>query len=144
MFSEHLEKENMDFCAVWDKCIPERFYKYVFQPIGLIYLNGQNVLRLKKNSVYKTEIIRLKYVLEDPNNYQDLCNYFGKYWKIYQYIYAFLFPNFYIANQECGIDIHTFFVLNFKERAHNKEQKENARKNANICTELKNVNEFEQ
>ena len=116
----------MDFCAVWDKCIPERFYKYVFQPISLIYLNGQNVLRLKKNSVYKTEIIRLKYVLEDPNNYQDLCNYFGKYWKIYQYIYAFLFPNFYIANQECGIDIHTFFVLSFKERAHNKEQKENA------------------
>ena len=101
---------------LWDKCIPESLYKHVCKPDNFICLNGQNVFYTKT-----AEIVFL--YASDINNYREFQVYFERYFKIYQYVNALLFPIFYVQNDAQGIDLRGFYILHFKEWSEEKKKK---------------------
>ena len=60
-------------------------------------------------------------------------------------VYALLSPSFYVHSQTLGVNIRTFFILNFKVLLENKKKiKEYQVNNAEVYAERKKIDNFEQ
>ena len=75
-----------------EECVPARFYKFVCHSEKFIFLISINVL------YPKTEETTVEHVTENQENYNEMRNYFERYYKSFQCVYTTLFPKFYAPN----------------------------------------------
>ena len=93
---------------LWRECILSEFYRYICQDENFKYLNGKDVnqsgvLEIVENFIDK-KIYNLRMLQVNLANYKD----------IYQYVYAHVFPEIYLATEKRRIDLKSNFHILFK------------------------------
>ena len=116
------EQRNM-VKMLWEKCLPTKFYEHVKKPDNFFILNsGKLTFNQAKNIV-------LSYI-QLPDTWKELTEIITKRQKVYQYVFATVFPTTYLQINKYGIKIRNDFSLCFTEwlnenikRCHPYEQK---------------------
>ena len=93
----------------WEDCNEPSFYKHICQPDNFLYLNGKNVIYQRV-----AEIV-VNYVKADENNFSKLKIKLIENQKIFQYVYASVYPEIYSFIEKRGVDMRNNFHLKFKE-----------------------------
>ena len=91
---------------LWEKCVPNKFDKHIFQKEHFMFLNELHVSHYKREEIVTNM------------RQQVILSFFLAYFQIYnficQYVFSVLFKYF-INNVKRGIDIRAHFMLYFKE-----------------------------
>ena len=112
------DKEQRDMVKMlWEKCLPTKFYEHVKKPDNFFILNsGKLTFNQAKNIV-------LSYV-QLPDVWQELTKMIVKRLKVYQYVFATVFPITYLQINKYGIKIRNDFSLCFSEWLNENIKKE--------------------
>ena len=112
------DKEQRDMVKMlWEKCLPTKFYEHVKKPDNFFILNsGKLTFNRAKNIV-------LSYV-QLPDVWQELTKMIVKRQKVYQYVFATVFPTTYLQINKYGIKIRNDFSLCFCEWLNENIKKE--------------------
>ena len=87
----------------WEDCTEPSFYKRICQADNFLYLNRKNVIYPRV-----AEIV-MNYIEADENNFVKLKRKLTENQKIFQYVYASLYPEVHR-----GVDMRNNFHLKFK------------------------------
>ena len=114
------EKRNM-VKMLWEKCLPARFYEHIKKTDNFTILNsGKLTFNQSKNIV-------LAYI-QQPDVWQELTKMIINRQKVYQYVFATLFPLNYLQTNKYGIKIRNDFSLCFSEWLNDKIKKDHLQK----------------
>ena len=110
------EQRNM-VKMLWEKCLPTKFYEHVKKPDNFFILNsGKLTFNQAKNIV-------LSYI-QLPDTWKELTEIITKRQKVYQYVFATVFPTTYLQINKYGIKIRNDFSLCFTEWLNENIKKE--------------------
>ena len=116
------DKEQHDMVKMlWEKCLPPKFYEHVKKPDNSFILNSG---KLTFNQAKK---IVLSYI-QLPDVWQKLMKIIIKRQKVYQYVFATVFPLTYLQINKYGIKIKNDFSLCFSEWMNENIKKEHLQK----------------
>ena len=93
---------------IWDACVLQKFPKFIYLKENFIDLCQTHISYQKANNIV------LKFIEEDPQNFELLKATLRKHLRTIQYMYSLLFPNIYnrtnkfIINNKSHFD---FFLL---------------------------------
>ena len=112
------DNEQRDMVKMlWEKCLPAKFYEHVKKPDNFLILNsGKLTFNQAKNIV-------LSYI-QLPDLWQELMKIIIKIQKVYQYVFATVFPITYLQINKYGIKIRNDFSLCFSEWLNENIKKE--------------------
>ena len=129
------DKEQRDMVKMlWEKCLPPKFYEYVKKPDNFFILNsGKLTFNQSKNIV-------LSYV-QLPDVWNDLKKITVKRQKVYQYVFATVFPTAYLQVNKYGIKIRNDFSLCFSEWLNENIKKEQLKQLGKTAANYVNNNE---
>ena len=82
---------------LWEKCIPNKFYRIICQNSYFINLDQLNVTYNKANDIMNE--------FASVRSCSSFARYFEEYRLVYQYVCSVLFPKFIILNQKYGVEI---------------------------------------
>ena len=112
----------------WEDCNEPSFDKHIWQPDNFLYLNGKKVIYPRI-----AEIV-MGYIQADENNFGKLTKKPIENQKMFQYVYASVYPEVYSFVEKRGVDMRNNFHLKFKEEkkiAKEKKTKRNGREKTN-------------
>ena len=112
------DKEHRNIVKMlWEKCLPAKFYEHVKKPDNFVIINsGKFNFNQAKNIV-------ASYV-QQANVWKELTDLIVKRQKIYQYVFANVFPTTYLQANKYGIKIRNDFSLCFSEWLNENIKKE--------------------
>ena len=131
----YADKEQRDMVKMlWEKCLPPKFYEYVKKPDNFFILNsGKLTFNQAKNIV-------LSYV-QLPDVWNDLKKIIVKRQKVYQYVFATVFPTAYLQVNKYVIKIKNDFSLCFSEWLNENIKKEQLKQLGKTAANYVNNNE---
>ena len=131
----YADKEQRDMVKMlWEKCLPPKFYEYVRKTDNFFILNsGKLTFNQAKNIV-------LSYV-QLPDVWNDLKKIIVKRQKVYQYVFATVFPTVYLQVNKYGIKIRNDFSLCFSKWLNENIKKEQLKQLGKTAANYVNNNE---
>ena len=131
-----IEQRNM-VKMLWEKCLPAKFYEYVKKADNFFILNsGKLTYNQAKNIV-------ISYI-QQPDVWKELTEMIVKRQKVYQYVFATVFPTTYLQVNKYGIKIRNGFSLCFTEWLNENIKKEQLKQLGKTAANYTNNNNNEK
>ena len=92
---------------IWDTCLPHKFSKFIYLIENFIDLCQAHITYQKANNIV------LKFIEEDPQNFELLKAALREHLRTIQYMYSLIFPKIYNRTNKFGINNKSQFDFYF-------------------------------
>ena len=127
-FETDLERAYINI--LWTQLLPQSFYLFVSNKENIQILNKKNAKFLDAVEIVKLFIEATDVNTTQESQYQLLQSFLRKYIKMYQFVFANLFPKYYSKFNSCGVENNIEFTSFYSNYLNEKNIIEWQQKNA--------------